>query len=129
MNLALTFSEIDEVFLRAFQRSLDLLSIQVAPNSENWKINLRISVDDKESYEHHIRIATGISDNTDSLVRFWRLAIDFLIYENSGFPGRKITGFSNAPFPHPEIYSSGFSNRMLEIEKLLRIYLLRSSRL
>jgi hypothetical protein len=122
-RLRSTFSEIDELFLTAFQRSLVLKDM----NSQgDWKLNLIISPRDKEDFECHIWVDKSSSEvsnlsflQDENKTRFWRLAIDFLIFEHEGFPGRQVLRDGKwMAFPHPNIYASGFSNRVLEIEKL-----------
>jgi len=121
-RLRTTLSEIDDIFLTAFKRSLALNRL---PGGD-WKLNLTISPKDEEDFEASI-VVTKMSSQVSNLsffqdqdkIRYWSLAIDFLILENDGFPGRHVNMAGTLErFPTPDIYRSGFSSRILEVEKV-----------
>jgi len=121
-----TFSEIDELFRTAFLRSLALENEKMGQSYDNWKINLHISPKDYEDFVCHIdaeKISSGViilrSLTNKEKTRFWRLAIDFLILENDGFSGRSWFKNNNLEaYPRPKTYVSGFSKRILDIDKI-----------
>ena len=120
--LCSTCLEIDDLFLMAFERSLALETATAG----DWKLNLTISPKDEVDFRRSIRvykIHSEISNlsflRDEDEIRFWRLAIDFLVFEKYGFPGRQIllNGKPEA-FPTPDVYASGLSRRVLEVEKV-----------
>jgi hypothetical protein len=122
-RLRSTFSEIDELFLTTFQRSLAVKNMKQAGD---WKMKLTISPRDKEDFECSVAVDKMPSEvsnlsflQDENKIRFWRLAIDFLILENDGFPGRIVLENGKwVAFPTPDVYASGFSSHLLEIDKI-----------
>ncbi|KUJ15385.1 uncharacterized protein LY89DRAFT_735501 [Mollisia scopiformis] len=127
-SLRLTFTEIDELFLRGFRRSLTLLDLISEDYRGDWKRNLIISPTDAEDFERHIqfgRLSSEVSNidyfQDQAEIRFWCLATEFLVLENEGFPGGQVfdpntNGWRACPVP--DVHASGFSSRILEIEKV-----------
>ena len=116
-KLRVTFEEIDESFLKAFERCLALTPISTTPDSiRRFKESLPVQIEHYELFKYRIQEEDKDRSNIeyiqdDKKLAYWRKAIEYLVVENEGFPGWA------SPNPPPQKYlPSGWKARMSDIQ-------------
>jgi hypothetical protein len=117
--LSTTFRELDSLFLAASRRCVALKALPCLAHHDDWKAGLGIEPEDVESFLVDMCLVQEPSDyirKFDTLPS-WRLAIEFMVYEYEGFPGRKLTDLKT-PFPTPSKLPTGWSGHIFDVERV-----------
>jgi hypothetical protein len=115
------------LFLAAFKRSLDVKKLKpMGTGWDEWRIELRIEETDYQTFVQQIEHDDPQASNliylhNETKLPLWQKAVDFLIFENQGFPGRMILkeGGGYKPFPAPFwVHETGLADRVREVERV-----------